>query len=195
MSQSSEPEITIISSLEAVRLRHNMFIEATDQRGLHQLITYTVDSLLWHYRFLKQPLAAITVRLERDNSATITSEVSRPSESFLERSAQQMRKDIGNLYTGPIQIFVVSALCDRLSMTIHEQENQWRSLVSERGVVQSEEVVANSPCRGCDIQIRLWPDFTILDPGNFDYERTREVLQPIATRNADVAITVVEHAG
>src|SRR5579863_7142871 len=43
-STYSEQDIQILEGLEAVRVRPGMYIGATDQRGLHHLITEVVDN-------------------------------------------------------------------------------------------------------------------------------------------------------
>jgi len=44
----------------------------------------------------------------------------------------------------------------------------------------------------CDIWLRLWPDFTLLDPGAFDYEGTQEAMRSFAEGFSTLSIIVTD---
>jgi DNA gyrase/topoisomerase IV subunit B len=182
--------IQVLEGREAVRLRPQMYIGATNQQGLHRLLEFLVDGLLSHYSALGQPLDQITVRLEEDGSATIISSMAVTSPTFLEQSAPELQRDF--LRFGRIwSLFAVNALCERFSVTIREADHQWHTLMFEQGTLRSDKSHAISPpVSNCILWLRLWPDFTILEPDNFDDKQTRDLMRSLSSDHG-VAITVI----
>ncbi len=178
-------EIEILDHHEAVRRRTRMYIGATDQRGLHAMFPLVARSLLVHYRLLGQPLNKLTICLEQDGSATLTAEGSATSAPFWGLSAEKLERELLRGY-----FFIVNALCERLHMTLRGPEKQWRSLLFERGMLRSDELHSCPPDESSDMWLRLWPDFSILETGAFDYQQTLEVIRPFSEKNPSVAITI-----
>src|SRR3954470_7253920 len=65
-----EQNIQILEGLEAVRVRPGMYIGATDQRGLHHLITEVVDNSI--DEVMAGYASTISVVIHEDSSVTIT---------------------------------------------------------------------------------------------------------------------------
>jgi len=182
--------IKILGGREAVRLRPQMYIGATNQQGLHRLLEFLVEGLLSHYSALGQPLDQITVRLEEDGSATIITSMAVASPTFLQQSTPELQRDF--LRFGRIwSLFVVNALCERFSITIREADHQWQTLMFEQGTLRSNKSHAISPpASNCTIWLRLWPDFTILESNSFDDKQTQELMRTLSSDHG-VAITVI----
>src|ERR1051326_7692429 len=123
----SNIHIEILEPHEAVRRRPNMFLGPTDQRGLHSLLSSAVEGLVGHSRFSGVPLDKLSICLESDGSATLTTEGSAASVPTWGLSAERI---VQELRRGPF--FVVNPLCERLHMTLRGPYHQWRSLLFER---------------------------------------------------------------
>ncbi len=170
--------IEILSFPEAVRKYPTMYLGSTDQRA--HLLVAVLEGLLWHYRGLQTPLDHVTIRLEQDGSATMTCQGSTLSETFLEQSAQILRRDLQSTFRQTPLLMIANAFCERLSVTVRGGSNQWRSFVFKQGILQRDEVHRIPPPEMCDIWLRLWPDVTLLDPGAFDYEGTQAAVRPFS---------------
>ena len=177
--------IEVLTLPQAVRKRPAMWIGSTDHQGLHRLLEYSVDGLLQQYRALESHLDEVRIRLEQEGSATIMSRGSDVSATFLQRSVHLWRE---NRYP----LGVVSALCERLYVSIGEANNQRRSLLFERGVLRTEESRGIAPSEGCDMWLQLFPDFTILDSGVFDYEQTQEALRSFLQTAPTLSLIVTD---
>jgi DNA gyrase/topoisomerase IV subunit B len=177
--------IEVLTLPQAARKRPAMWLGSTDHQGLHRLLEYSVDGLLQQYRDLEYPLDEVRISLEQEGSATITSRGSGASATFFYRSIHLWRE---NRYP----LGVVSALCERLYVAIGGSNNQWHSLLFEQGVLQAEESHGIAPGEECDMWLRLWPDFTILDAGVFDYEQAQEVLRSFSHTAPTLSLIVTD---
>jgi DNA gyrase/topoisomerase IV subunit B len=184
--------IEILSWPEAVRRRPTMYLGSTDQRALHQLLIAVLEGLLWHYRGLQTSLNQVTIRLEQDGSATMTCQGSTLSEMFLEQSAQILLRDLQSTFRQTPLLAIANALCECLSVTVRGVSNQWRSFVFKQGILQKDELHGIPPPEMCDIWLRLWPDFTLLDPGAFDYEGTQEAMRSFSEGFSTLSINVTD---
>src|SRR5262249_31903812 len=137
-----------------------------------------------------QPLDQVTVRLEEDGGATIISSMAAASPTFLQQSQLELKlelEDFGQMRP----LSVVNALCECFILSVHEMDSQWHTLLFEQGSLRSSRshlislAVSNDP-----LWLRLWPDFTVLEPGSFDEEQVRELMRALSSDH-DVAITVV----
>ncbi len=189
LHSDGESKIEILEFPEAVRKYPQMYIGSTDQQGLYRLLQLTVEHRLFHYDFLGQSLDTIIIRLEDDGSATVTSKAATVSEAFLEGNVQLLEtKRRVKLFN----LFIVAACCERLSVITQGANNQWRSLIFERGILRSDNSHNIPPEEGCEIWLRLWPDFTILEASVFDSQQTSALMQPFAESHPTVTITVID---
>jgi DNA gyrase/topoisomerase IV subunit B len=188
--QYDERGIEILSIPEGVRKRPTMYLGSTDQRA--HLLAAVLEGLLWHYRALQTPLNQVTIRLEQDGSATMTCQGSTLSEMFLEQSAQILLRDLQSTFRQTPLLVIANAFCERLSVTVRGLGNQWRSFLFEQGILRGDEL-CRIPLPGvCDLWLRLWPDFTVLDPGAFDYEGTREAMRSFSESFPTLTIIVTD---
>ena len=188
--QYDERSIEILSLPEAVRKRPTMYLGSTDQRA--HLLVAVLEGLLWHYRGLHTPLDYVTIRLEQDGSATMTCQGATRSSTFLEQSAQILLRDLQSTFRQTPLLAIANAFCERLSVTVRGGSNQWRSFVFKQGIFQRDELHRIPPPEICDLWLRLWPDFTILDSGGFDYERTQAAVRSFSESFPTLSIIVTD---
>jgi DNA gyrase subunit B len=179
-------KIEILELHEAVRRRPTMYIGSLDQHGLHALLSLTVESLLWHYEFAGLSLNKLAISLEEDGSATLATEGPTPGGLFWGVSAEQLNHEFRRRC-----LFAAIALCERWHMTLRGPEHQWRSLLFERGVLRSDKLHSVCPPdAGSDVWLRLWPDFSILQPGAFDHQQTLETIRACSEKHPDITMSV-----
>lgn len=187
-----ESHIEILSLPEAVRRRPAMYLGSTDQQALHHLLGTVLEGLLWLYRGLQTPLDHITIRLEGDGSATISCQGSPLSERFLEQLAQSVLRELQPSFQHTPHLVITNACCEQLSVTVQVGGNQWRSVLFKQGIVHNDEVHRIPPLEPCEIQLRLWPDFTILDPGAFTSEGTQETIRSFSEDGSIPTLLVID---
>lgn len=171
----SAADIQILEPIEAVRLRPGMYVGTLDQRGLVVLLAHAIFGLSHMYNFLGQTLGQLTISFEQDGSATMICSGPTLDEAFLEQLSPLLLRE---LHEGPKRTFLyaISALSERLSMTARATHGQWRTLLLEPGTLRSDESHAVAPDPNCDIWLRFWPDFTILEPAAFNYQLTQRMI-------------------
>jgi DNA gyrase/topoisomerase IV subunit B len=184
--------IEVLTLREAIRKRPRMWLRSNDHQLLHHLLSSLVEGLLWRYRVLGHSLNQITIRLEQDGSATITSEGATLPAAFLEQSAQVVKRDF-QVYVNDLHLLVVvNALCERLCMHVHGSNTYHPFFFFEQGILRSEESRSSPPDDEHDIWLRLWPDFTILDPEAFDNGRTQERMRSFSGDYPESTITIID---
>jgi hypothetical protein len=187
--------ITVRSGRDFVRTRPTALIGSTDSSGLHALLRYAVEGLIGHYRILGLPLNQIAVRLKYDGSATVISYGPPIADALLDKGHQLLEREL-HIWEGryPPDLFIVTALSARLCASASLPHDQRRTLIFEQGVLQSDEVhgvqVGQAGEDGA-IRLRFWPDFTILEPGGFDYDRTLVEMRTICTDDPSVIVNVM----
>ena len=191
-SAYSESHIEILSFPEAVRKRPTMYLGSTDQRALHHLLRAVLQSLLWQSGELHTALEQVTIRLEGDGSATIFCQGSPPSERFLEQRAQSVLRELQPSFRYRPHLVIANACCEQLSVTARVGSKRWRSVLFKRGILQNDEVHHTPPLETCDLHLRLWPDFTILDPGAFTSEGTHEAIRSFSEDGSIPTLLVVD---
>ncbi|HEU5377583.1 MAG TPA: hypothetical protein VFV38_19340 [Ktedonobacteraceae bacterium] len=191
-SAYSESHVEIISLPEAVRQRPTMYLGSTDRRALHYLLRAVLESLLWQSHELHTPLDQVTIRLEVDGSATIFCQGSPPSKRFLEQRAQSLLCELQPSFRYRPHLMIANACCEQLSVTAWVGSKRWRSVLFKRGILQNDEVHSIPSPETCDIQLHLWPDFTILDPGAFTSEGTHEAIRSFSEDGSIPTLLVVD---
>jgi DNA gyrase/topoisomerase IV subunit B len=199
MSQPSVPEphpfdpnsIKTLTFCESVRTRPHMYIASLDGDGLHHLLYFAVDSLIAHYQYVGCALEQITVHLEDDGSATVTSQ-GQASEAFLQRSAGLLERELWGASMG--YLGTVNALSARFIAGARGPQNRWYEVTCKEGVPQQDglsERAVDEADKDKDIELHFWPDFTILEPGSFDYDRAVDKLRPLLDIAPTVTIAII----
>lgn len=200
-----EKSIQIVTLREAIRLRPAMYLGSTDSQALHRLLGLTVAGILWHYRFLEYSLRQITVQLEPDGSATVTSAGGTGSTVSLSQSAHLLEQELSQGHVKQARSFldqrgvnafselcVVNACSEHLHVVIRGEQNRWRSLQFAQGTLQRDEELLFPPNEDGDICLRFWPDFTLLDPSVFDFHATLKLIRSLPDNNPAITITVTD---
>lgn len=200
-----EQSIQIVTVRESIRLRPAMYLGSTDPQALHRLLGLTVAGILWHYRFLENSLRQVTVRLESDGSATVTSAGRTGSTVSLSQSVHLLEQELSQGHVKLARSFldqrgvnafselcVVNACSEHLHAAIRGEQNRWRSLQFVQGTLQRDEELLFTPNEDGDLRLRFWPDFTVLDPGAFDFHATLELIRSLPDNHPAVPITVTD---
>lgn len=188
--ETSDSEI--LEMPEAVRKRPTMYPGLTDQRALHYLLRAVLESFLWQHRELHTPLDQVTIRLEGDGSATISCQGSPLSERLLEQRAQSVLRELQPRFRYRPHLAIANAYCEQLSVTARVGGKRWRYVLFKRGILQNDEVHHTPPLETGDLHLRLWPDFTILDPGPFTSEGAQEAISSFSQDGSIPEILVVD---
>lgn len=175
-------QIEILELHEAVRRHPSMFLGTANYQDA--LLRYTVRDILHHYACLEQRLEAITIKLEGDGSAKLTSQGGDVSDRFLAENPR--------LFESPqyLTSSIVTAACETFSATMRGPNGQWRSLVFERGKRCSDEWHSVASPQACELWLHLCPDATLLGRGGFDVPHTSAALQDFIERHPTVAFAV-----
>lgn len=212
MSQDKTPnpedDIVTVEAREHVRLRPGMYFGGTDQRALHQLVYEVLDDSL------EQAIAGQCDRIwltlhknhtvsVRNNDKGISVEMTKQGRRFLEilmtrvwsgRSIQVAYRISGGLHG--IGLSAVNALAAECIVEVARDGYLWRQEYRQ-GIAHTEVVqirtLESDEATGTTITFR--PDFTILEPKEFDYDalaaRSRELTYLIP----DVTITISDERG
>lgn len=197
--------IEIITLPDAIRRRPAMYLGSLDQQALTRLLFLTIEGILWHYRYLDLSPSQMTIQLETDGSATVTSGARQGATASLAPSTRLLREEVSQLWVEQARSFlpqrgvnacselcVVNALCAHFHVAAHGPENHWHTLLFEQGVFTHERERAVSPNANDDLWLRLWPDFTLMEAGAFDYSSTLEVMKSLAENAPSLTTTVVD---
>ncbi|WP_418001203.1 DNA topoisomerase (ATP-hydrolyzing) subunit B [Micrococcus lacusdianchii] len=197
--------ITVLEGLEAVRKRPGMYIGSTGPRGLHHLVYEVVDNsvdeaLAGYADGIDVTLQADGgVRVE-DNGRGIPVDVhpteGRPTVEVVMTILHAGGKFGGGGYAVSgglhgVGISVVNALSTRVETEIRRQGHAWRMSFADGGHPQGELVKGEATDATGTTQV-FWPDPTIFDTVEFDYETLRARFQQMAFLNKGLRITLTD---
>lgn len=197
--------ITVLEGLEAVRKRPGMYIGSTGPRGLHHLVYEVVDNsvdeaLAGYADGIDVILQADGgVRVE-DNGRGIPVDVhpteGRPTVEVVMTILHAGGKFGGGGYAVSgglhgVGISVVNALSTRVETEIRRQGHAWRMSFADGGHPQGELVKGEATDATGTTQV-FWPDPTIFDTVEFDYETLRARFQQMAFLNKGLRITLTD---
>ncbi|MGY5319551.1 DNA topoisomerase (ATP-hydrolyzing) subunit B [Neomicrococcus lactis] len=198
-------DITVLEGLEAVRKRPGMYIGSTGARGLHHLVYEVVDNSVdeamagYCDRIDVTLQADGGVRVE-DNGRGIPVDL-HPTEGKPTVEVVMTILHAGGKFGGGgyavsgglhgVGISVVNALSQRVNTIIRRQGYAWRMSFANGGVpqgtlVQGEETELTGTSQ------TFYPDPTIFDTVDFDFETLRARFQQMAFLNKGLRITLTD---
>ena len=197
-----DSQIQVLEGLEAVRKRPGMYIGTTSVKGLHHLISEIVDNsideaLAGYCKHIKITLNADgSCSVEDDGRgvpAGIHPKVAKPTLEVIYTILHAGGKFGGGGYRiagglHGVGASVVNALSSRVELYNHRDGKEYY-IAFERGKVVDEfrEV---GDCATHGLSVRFWPDDTIFETVEFDYEMVKTRLREQAFLNAGISITL-----
>ncbi|MET0978455.1 MAG: DNA topoisomerase (ATP-hydrolyzing) subunit B [Paeniglutamicibacter terrestris] len=198
-------DITVLEGLEAVRKRPGMYIGSTSARGLHHLVYEVVDNsvdeaLAGYCDHIQIALRNDGgVRVE-DNGRGIPVDI-HPTEGKPTVEVVMTILHAGGKFGGGgyavsgglhgVGISVVNALSARVDTEIRRQGSVWRMSFADGGKPQGTLVKGEESDATGTIQT-FYPDATIFDTIDFDFETLRARFQQMAFLNKGLRITLTD---
>ncbi len=198
-----EQNIQILEGLEAVRVRPGMYIGATDQRGLHQLIQEVVDNSI--DEVMAGYADTVTVVIHADSSVTISDNGrgipveehhQRPGLSTLEVVMTILHAG-GKFGGGGYQISsglhgvgvsVVNALAEWCQVDVRLDGTLWRQRY-ERGVAVTP-LTNMGPVEGNGTTTSFLPDLTVMETRDFNFDTLMQRFREMAYLNRGMTISL-----
>ncbi len=197
-----DSQIQVLEGLEAVRKRPGMYIGTTSVKGLHHLISEIVDNSI------DEALAGycknITVILHSDGSCEVRDDgrgvpagihptVGKPTLEVIYTILHAGGKFGGGGYKiagglHGVGASVVNALSKRVEVRNHRDGKGYYIAFEKGNVVEAFRETGDTDLHG--LHVRFWPDDTIFETVEFDYEMVKNRLREQSFLNAGVSITV-----
>lgn len=201
----NEQNIQILEGLEAVRVRPGMYIGATDQRGLHHLITEVVDNSI--DEVMAGYATTITVTIHADGSVTIVDDGrgipvekhhQRPELSTLEVVMTILHAG-GKFGGGGYQISsglhgvgvsVVNALSEWCQVDVKRDGFQYRQRY-ERGVAVTPLITVGSiPENETGTITSFLPDLAVMETRDYSFDILAQRFREMAYLNRGMTISL-----
>ncbi len=198
-------DITVLEGLEAVRKRPGMYIGSTGPRGLHHLVYEVVDNSVdealagycTHIEIVLQADGGVKVV---DNGRGIPVDM-HPTEHKPTVEVVMTILHAGGKFGGGgyavsgglhgVGISVVNALSSRVDTEVRRQGHVWRMSFADGGkpqggLVQGEEAAETGTTQ------TFYPDASIFESTDFDFETLRARFQQMAFLNKGLRITLTD---
>jgi DNA gyrase subunit B len=197
-------DIQVLEGLEAVRKRPGMYIGSTGPRGLHHLVYEIVDNsvdeaLAGHCDHIDVVLLADGGVRVSDNGRGIPVDV-HPVEKISTVEVVLTTLHAGGKFGGGgyavsgglhgVGSSVVNALSERLDVVVRRQGSEWTQ--SYRDGVPEKPLAKAGATDVTGTTISFWPNTTIFETVDFDYETLRTRFQQMAFLNKGLRIDVVD---
>ncbi|MBA8817071.1 DNA gyrase subunit B [Microbacterium halimionae] len=196
-------EIQVLEGLEAVRKRPGMYIGSTGERGLHHLVYEIVDNSVDEALAGYCDVIQVTILEDGavrvvDNGRGIPVDMHRTEgKSTLEVVLTVLHA--GGKFGGGgyavsgglhgVGSSVVNALSSKLEVEVRRQGHVWRQTYRDGGTPVSP-IVKGEEAELTGTTITFWPDDTIFDTVDFDYDTLRTRFQQMAFLNKGLRITL-----
>ncbi|MGZ8804311.1 MAG: DNA topoisomerase subunit B, partial [Microbacterium sp.] len=194
-------EIQVLEGLEAVRKRPGMYIGSTGPRGLHHLVSEIVDNSV--DEALAGYCDTIEVTILSDGAVrVIDNGRGIPVDMHKSEGKSTVEVVLTVLHAGGkfggggyavsgglhgVGSSVVNALSSRLEVEVRRQGYVWRQSYRDGGVPQAPLERAE-PSTETGTTITFWPDDTIFETVDFEYETLRTRFQQMAFLNKGLRI-------
>ncbi|MEV7662706.1 DNA topoisomerase (ATP-hydrolyzing) subunit B [Paenarthrobacter sp. NPDC089316] len=198
-------DITVLEGLEAVRKRPGMYIGSTGPRGLHHLVYEVVDNSV--DEALAGYCSHIEVTLRADGGVQVVDDGRgipvdiHPTEGKPTVEVVMTILHAGGKFGGGgyavsgglhgVGISVVNALSRRVDTEVRRQGHVWRMTFADGGKPQGELVKGEETERTGTSQT-FYPDGTIFESTEFDFETLRARFQQMAFLNKGLRITLTD---
>jgi DNA gyrase subunit B len=196
--------ITVLEGLEAVRKRPGMYIGSTGERGLHHLVQEVVDNSV--DEALAGQADRIEVTLLADGGVRVTDNgrgipvdehpvEKRPAVEVVLTTLHAGGKFGGDSYAVSgglhgVGVSVVNALASRLDVEVRRDGHVWRQSY-ERGDPTGPLVRGETTDEHGTI-ITFWPDATIFETTEWNFETLSRRLQEMAFLNRGLTIVLTD---
>jgi DNA gyrase subunit B len=198
-------DITVLEGLEAVRKRPGMYIGSTGPRGLHHLVYEVVDNSVdealagycTHIEIVLQADGGVKVV---DNGRGIPVDM-HPTEHKPTVEVVMTILHAGGKFGGGgyavsgglhgVGISVVNALSSRVDTEVRRQGHVWRMSFADGGKPQGGLVMGEETNETGTTQT-FYPDPTIFETTEFDFETLRARFQQMAFLNKGLRITLTD---
>lgn len=201
-STYDESNITVLQGLEAVRLRPGMYIGGVDSTALHHLVFEIVDNSV--DEALAGYCSEIHVIINSDGSLSVEDdgrgipvgiheEEGIPAvELILTRLHSGGKFDNSNYKVSGglngVGASVVNALSGKMIAEIHREGFLWKQEYQKGITASSLEQIEESKTTGT--HITFWPDKTIFDNVDFNFEILAHRLRELAFLNKGILISI-----
>lgn len=198
-------DITVLEGLEAVRKRPGMYIGSTGLRGLHHLVYEVVDNSV--DEALAGYCTHIEVVLQADGGVKVTDDGRgipvdiHPSEGKPTVEVVMTILHAGGKFGGGgyavsgglhgVGISVVNALSSRVDTEVRRQGHVWRMSFADGGKPQGGLVKGEETDETGTSQT-FYPDPSIFESVEFDFETLRARFQQMAFLNKGLKITLTD---
>lgn len=186
--------ITVLEGLEAVRLRPGMYIGSTGLRGLHHLIWEVVDNSV--DEAMAGHASGVKVTLLEDGGVEVIDDGRGIPVEMHEQGMPTVQVVMTQLHAGGkfdsdsyavsgglhgVGISVVNALSTRVEVEIKRDGRLWKQ---DFHMAEPAELVDAGPAEGTGTRIRFWPDSSIFESTEFDFDVVARVCRrwPSSTR-------------
>jgi DNA gyrase subunit B len=196
-------DIQVLEGLEAVRKRPGMYIGSTGERGLHHLVQEIVDNSV--DEALAGYCDTIDVTILADGAVRVIDD-GRGIPVDMHRTEGKSTVEVvltvlhaGGKFGGGgyavsgglhgVGSSVVNALSTRLEVEVRRQGHVWRQSYRDGGVPQAP-LAQGEATEETGTTITFWPDATIFDTVDFDYDTLRTRFQQMAFLNKGLSISL-----
>ncbi|MFJ4209386.1 DNA topoisomerase (ATP-hydrolyzing) subunit B [Paenarthrobacter sp. NPDC089675] len=198
-------DITVLEGLEAVRKRPGMYIGSTGPRGLHHLVYEVVDNSV--DEALAGYCSHIEVTLRADGGVKVVDDGRgipvdiHPTEGKPTVEVVMTILHAGGKFGGGgyavsgglhgVGISVVNALSRRVETEVRRQGHVWRMSFADGGKPQGE-LVKGEATEETGTSQTFYPDGSIFETTEFDFETLRARFQQMAFLNKGLKITLTD---
>ena len=194
--------ITVLEGLEAVRMRPGMYIGSTGPRGLHHLIWEVVDNSI--DEAMAGYASGVKVTLLEDGGVEVIDDGRGIPVEMHEQGMPTVQVVMTQLHAGGkfdsdsyavsgglhgVGISVVNALSTRVEVEIKRDGRLWKQNFD---MAEPAELIDAGPAEGTGTRTRFWPDASIFETTEYDFDVVARRLQEMAFLNKGLTITLTD---